>query len=310
MKVQLVLVVMAIVLFGYQNCSKNDEAKWGQTPNNGFGFTTTSGTLVTSSTAKVLELSETQQIKFYTAEEITSEMQPITESSADLASQSQITQPSSQPTTETSQNLPGQVAPSQVSQPSQQVENKEVEDKEVERKEIEVKESEETEKNKDKDKDKDKDVKSNSKNNSSNSNANSNSGKNSSAVSRKMSSVLFARFEYSYEFLSNSMSKINEQGQVVQNYCLSDAMKNELTQILTTGSVCKASPVLSEDTVCAEVIKEPYAEIIKKDNEIISLGSATNSCGSDLTDLCGQHPDMLKGWFKNFQNNLQQFICE
>lgn len=70
------------------------------------------------------------------------------------------------------------------------------------------------------------------------------------------------------------------------SYCLSAEELSEFKNILTASEICKASPI-NDGRMCAQVMRVPYATLVS-DIEKYELGSATDSCGSNLVDLCDQ----------------------
>lgn len=104
------------------------------------------------------------------------------------------------------------------------------------------------------------------------------------------------------------VSEQDQQGLLLNNYCLTSELKNEVSGIISSASVCHAQ-VPPDDVVCAEVITPAYAELVT-DSSVIELGSATNSCGANSADLCGSQSDMLKGWIQAVKNQLGQLECQ
>lgn len=95
-----------------------------------------------------------------------------------------------------------------------------------------------------------------------------------------------------------------------QKYCLSDQMKIDLQNLLETSSVCEEKKLVSSDTVCAQVLQQPYAELILDQSSVL-LGYATDSCKTETIDLCeDQSVRNLKNWIQSIQNQLAQMQCQ
>ncbi len=92
-------------------------------------------------------------------------------------------------------------------------------------------------------------------------------------------------------------------------YCLNESLKNELVSILKSSQVCRTQPKLPEGTVCTQVIKSPYAQLVT-DKEQFDLGSASDGCGSNTIDLCGDQSSILKAYITNLNNQYQQMKCQ
>lgn len=96
---------------------------------------------------------------------------------------------------------------------------------------------------------------------------------------------------------------------VVENYCLTDDLKSELVSILKGSEVCKKGAVQpQDDRVCAQAIHNPYANLFT-DREQFSLGYATDVCGSNSIDLCGDHADMLRGYIQALKAQYSSLSC-
>lgn len=114
--------------------------------------------------------------------------------------------------------------------------------------------------------------------------------------------------QFAINFSTGEIHQINSSGQAVGKYCLTEDLKNELSSVLYSSTVCRNNNPIPEGTVCAEVFKMPYAEIVTS-NEVYPLGSAANSCGLNSVDLCGEYPNMLKGWYQSFKAQTNALSC-
>lgn len=112
---------------------------------------------------------------------------------------------------------------------------------------------------------------------------------------------------YSFDLNSGDLHVIDQSSGSDQKYCLSESLKSQLNLLLSSSSICKTQMKINEGQVCAQVIKESYANIITNRDEF-QLGSASDSCGSNAVDLC-EGSDPLKNWFKSIQENLPGLVC-
>lgn len=91
-------------------------------------------------------------------------------------------------------------------------------------------------------------------------------------------------------------------------YCLTETLTNELIGILKSAKICKNEEKPAEGKVCAQVYKMPYASVITE-KATYELGSATDGCGSNSADLCGEHAAILKGFYESVKANYKSFTC-
>lgn len=91
-------------------------------------------------------------------------------------------------------------------------------------------------------------------------------------------------------------------------FCLNSALKNELINILKSSQVCTKQPVLPPGTMCSQVLKLAYAQIVTSKTQY-ELGSASDGCGSNSVDLCDDQPNILKGYIEAIKNQYQQLSC-
>lgn len=91
-------------------------------------------------------------------------------------------------------------------------------------------------------------------------------------------------------------------------FCLSESLKNELVSILKSSQVCRKQPTLPSGTVCTQVMKMPYAQLMTLGAQF-DLGSATDGCGSNSLDLCDDQPDILKGYIEAIKKQYLQLAC-
>lgn len=91
-------------------------------------------------------------------------------------------------------------------------------------------------------------------------------------------------------------------------YCLSNELLSEVRAIVMQSSVCRGGPAAPEGVMCAQVIQEPYAELVTE-NDIIELGSASDACGSNKIDLCEDQSSVLKNWIESVRSQLPSLTC-
>jgi len=60
--------------------------------------------------------------------------------------------------------------------------------------------------------------------------------------------------------------------------------------------------------ICTMVVKLPYAEIVAE-KETFSLGGASDGCGSNSFDLCGEQAEVLQGFIASIKANYKSFSC-
>lgn len=119
---------------------------------------------------------------------------------------------------------------------------------------------------------------------------------------------------YDFSFDGSNLKKefiaSSELNAVSETFCLSDELKNELQSILVSASICEKSDQESaqREKICAAVMVPEYANL-QTEADTYSLGSATDSCGTNSVDLCGSESDLLKGFTKHLDSQLQNLKC-
>ncbi len=116
-------------------------------------------------------------------------------------------------------------------------------------------------------------------------------------------------FTFASSSLDNEVIVSSDSSELTETRCLTEGLKNELQSLLAASSVCE-KPDAAHDTekICAAVITPAYANL-ETESEVYSLGSATDSCGSNSVDLCGSESESLKGYIKNLDNQIQNLKC-
>ncbi len=122
----------------------------------------------------------------------------------------------------------------------------------------------------------------------------------------------------SYQLLVNKTLKVtlpsgtmvlsSDRDATTQNYCLTETLANELISILKSSQVCKNQVSTAPDQVCTQALKIPYA-VLTTEKETYSLGGASDGCGQNSVDLCGDQVPVLKGFIASVTKNYKSFSC-
>lgn len=114
------------------------------------------------------------------------------------------------------------------------------------------------------------------------------------------------KLNYVLDPASGVLAEHDEASGDFKTYCLSHELLADVRTILSRSSVCRGGPSATE--ACAQVIQEPYAELVTS-NDVIQLGLASDACGSNKVDLCEDQSNVLKGWIDSVHNQLPQLNC-
>lgn len=104
------------------------------------------------------------------------------------------------------------------------------------------------------------------------------------------------------------ITELNEQSSGMFQYCLTSSLRDELVTLLKSSYVCRTQPEIPPSTLCAQVIQHEYARVYTSQDQY-NLGSASDACGHNKIDLCGEQSDMLKGFIENLKANYKQMTC-
>lgn len=104
------------------------------------------------------------------------------------------------------------------------------------------------------------------------------------------------------------MTELNEQSSGAVQYCLTQSLRDELVTLLKSSYVCKTQPEIDPSVLCTQVLQPEYARVYTTQNQY-NLGSATDGCGHNKIDLCGEQADLLKGFIANLKVNYKQMTC-
>lgn len=91
-------------------------------------------------------------------------------------------------------------------------------------------------------------------------------------------------------------------------FCLTDSLKDELNNILSSSQVCSNSKTVPEGTVCTQVMKMAYAQLITSRTQF-ELGSASDGCGRNSLDLCGDQAGILKAFIEALKRQYLNMPC-
>ena len=108
---------------------------------------------------------------------------------------------------------------------------------------------------------------------------------------------------------TGEISVTNDLDSQTDSYCLTESLKNELVTILKSSQICKTQPNLPEGQVCTQALRLAYAQV-QTQRENFDLGSATDGCGNNAVDLCGDQPNLLKGYIENIKKQYSQLMCQ
>ncbi len=103
------------------------------------------------------------------------------------------------------------------------------------------------------------------------------------------------------------MSVSSDLDSRINRFCLSETLTSELVAILKDSQVCKAAKT-QDGRMCTQAMKTPYA-VILTDSGSYSLGSATDGCGSNSIDLCGNQVSILQGFIALIKTKYSSFVC-
>jgi len=111
---------------------------------------------------------------------------------------------------------------------------------------------------------------------------------------------------YSLDTESGVLAEHDQAADTLNTYCLNAELLSEIRSLISSASICRSGPSTAE--ACAQVIVEPYAELITA-NDVIQLGSASDACGSNKIDLCDDQSSVLKSWIESVHSQLPQLGC-
>lgn len=111
---------------------------------------------------------------------------------------------------------------------------------------------------------------------------------------------------YSLDTESGVLAEHDQAADSLNTFCLTGELLAEVRSIISKSSVCKGGPSTAE--ICAQVIAEPYAELVTS-SEVIPLGFASDACGSNKIDLCEDQSSVLKSWIASVHAQLPQLGC-
>lgn len=119
---------------------------------------------------------------------------------------------------------------------------------------------------------------------------------------------VISRVALKIDLASGSIEKTSDVSNQPINFCLSDAKKTELSNLLNSFQICKTHHEVAPDSVCTMQYTFPYAEIITS-REQFQLGAAANGCPADTIQLCESQDDVLKNYIDSLKSSYQQMNC-
>ncbi len=111
---------------------------------------------------------------------------------------------------------------------------------------------------------------------------------------------------YSLDTESGVLAEHDQAADTLNTYCLNTELLSEIRSLISGSSICRSGPSTAE--ACAQVITEPYAELVTA-SDLIQLGLASDACGSNKIDLCDDQSSVLKGWIESVHSQLPQLGC-
>ena len=111
---------------------------------------------------------------------------------------------------------------------------------------------------------------------------------------------------YSLDTESGVLAEHDQAADTLNTYCLNAQLLSEIRSLISVSSICRSGPSTAE--ACAQVITEPYAELMTA-SDVIQLGSASDACGSNKIDLCDDQSSVLKDWIESIRSQLPQLGC-
>lgn len=93
-----------------------------------------------------------------------------------------------------------------------------------------------------------------------------------------------------------------------RTFCMPDDMKSELMAIMESSQICKWGNVSGPGVMCGMALRDPYAEVDIR-NEVMGLGSATDTCGNNAVDLCDSNAELLKAFRDKLAANYTGYTC-
>ncbi len=107
---------------------------------------------------------------------------------------------------------------------------------------------------------------------------------------------------------SGELIESNDVDSTVGQYCVPTTVMTEMTDMLKNAQVCREKQNLPEGTVCAQVYQTPYAKLMTSSSDI-DLGTATDSCNNNKTDLCGDAKAQFQTMITRMNANYAGYVC-
>ena len=107
---------------------------------------------------------------------------------------------------------------------------------------------------------------------------------------------------------SGELIESNDVDSAVGQYCVPSAVMAEMTDLLKNAQVCREKQNLPEGTVCAQVYQMPYAKLMTSNSDV-DLGTATDSCNNNKTDLCGDAKVQFQAMIIRLNASYAGYVC-
>lgn len=114
---------------------------------------------------------------------------------------------------------------------------------------------------------------------------------------------------YHVDLATGKVASESEFTQVQKHYCLTESLKNELSSILKSSSVCATAQPVTANKACTQEVQSGYAKILAEQGQY-DLGAATDGCGTNSADLCGDNSNLLKGFISHLKSQLNSISCD
>ncbi len=112
----------------------------------------------------------------------------------------------------------------------------------------------------------------------------------------------------SINMITGVITESNDVNSSTRTYCLPEEMKAELVAILEASQVCMWGNTSGSGVMCGMAMQLPYAEV-RMGNEIMGLGSATDTCGNNAVNLCDSRDEVLKAFIDKLNANYSSYSC-
>lgn len=117
------------------------------------------------------------------------------------------------------------------------------------------------------------------------------------------------RSQLSVDLATGVVTKTTDPASQTNVYCLTEALKSELSALLAASQVCRFQRVPPAGTMCTMALLEAYADIITS-RETFAVGSASDGCRSSSVELCDDtQTNVFQNYAEKLKNSYQQLSC-